>query len=110
MNLSSIESVTTVLSLVMGITSLVGGFLLWHRGSVEKRYAAERDFAHIRNDFKSLSANLAHEAEETERSFNELRFELKECKALLLAQTQRFESILTRLELNTTGWSRKHQE
>lgn len=94
----------------MGITSLLGGFLLWHRGSVEKRYAAERDFRHIQNDLKSLSANLAHESEEAERGFNELRFELKETKALLLAQTQRFESILTRLELNTGGWGRKNQE
>lgn len=106
----TLESLTTVLSLAIGITSLAGGFLLWHKGSVEKRYAAERDFSHIRNDLRSLSANLAHETEEAERAFNEIRFELKEAKALLLAQSQRFESILTRLELNTTGWSRKSQD
>lgn len=110
MNFSTVESATTLLSLILGLSSLVGGFLLWHKGSVEKRYAAERDFRHIQNDLKSLSASLAHEAEEVERNFNELRFELKESKALLLAQTQRFESILARLELNTTGWSRRNPE
>lgn len=92
----------------MGITSLIGGFLLWHRGSVEKRYAAERDFNHIRNGMSTLTGNLAHEAEEVEKSFVEIRLELKELKALSLAQSQRFEAILARLELNTGGWS-KHQ-
>lgn len=110
MNFSTVESATTILSLVLGLSSLLGGFLLWHRGSVEKRYAAQRDFGHIKADLKTVTTHLANNADEVEESFVELRMELKELKALALAQTQRFESILTRLELNTTGWSRKSQD
>jgi hypothetical protein len=109
-NFSTVESATTILSLILGLFSLLGGFLLWHRGSVEKRYAAQRDFGHIKADLKTVTTHLASNADEVEASFVELRLELKELKALALAQTQRFEAILTRLEVNTSGWGRRSQE
>ncbi len=110
MSIPTLESLTSVLSLLMGLSSLAGGFLLWHRGSVEKRYAAERDFAHIKADLKTVTGHLNMNADEIEHQFNEIRLELKEVKALALSQSQRFEAILARLELNTTGWTRKTQD
>lgn len=106
MLVNHLNSLNSIISLVVGLVSLTGGFLLWYRGAVEKRYAAERAFSHIRADLSAISTHLNQHAEEVDEGMLNLRLELKELKSLSLAQSQRFEAILARLELNTSGWQR----
>ncbi len=87
--------------LSIGILSLLGGFFLWYKGSVEKRYAAERDFAHLRRNQEQISNALATIDKFLDDKLDEQRGELKEIKAHCLALSQRFEVILTRLEVNS---------
>jgi hypothetical protein len=93
--------------LSIGILSLLGGFFLWYKGSVEKRYAAERDFAHLRRNQEQISNGLAAIDKFLDDRLDEQRGELKEIKALCLSLSQRFEIILTRLESNSAIFARK---
>jgi len=55
------NQLTEIISLLLGMTGLlsfVGGIFFWFKSNIEKRYAAERDFAHIRNDYKQLTEFL----------------------------------------------------
>lgn len=93
--------------LSIGILSLLGGFVLWYKGSVEKRYAAERDFNHLRRSQEQLGNAIAAIDTFLDDRLDEQRGELKEIKALCLSLSQRFEIILTRLESNSAIFARK---
>lgn len=50
-------------SMVLGIISTAGGFFLYYSGSVRKRYAAERDFQHLKRNQEQIVQllNLLHD-------------------------------------------------
>lgn len=93
--------------LSIGILSLLAGFFLWYKGSVEKRYAAERDFAHLRRNQEQLGDAIAAIDKFLDDRLDEQRVEMKEIKAYCLSLSQRFEIILTRLEANSAIFARK---
>ena len=39
------------------ITGVIGAFA-WYSSKVKKEYAAERDFKHLKNDYKQLAINI----------------------------------------------------
>lgn len=88
----------SLIGVILGCLSFCGGFILWWKGSIEKRYAAQRDFGHLKRNQEQLISNLAHTAEKQESELVEIRSDLKEIKALSLSLSQRFELILVRLE------------
>ncbi len=88
------------LELILAILSLLGFItsgLLYYKSSVEKRYAAERDFGHIKNSLQQHASNLNQLFEENDN----LLAELKELKSYTLSFSQRLDSILTRLEMQS---------
>lgn len=75
----------STIGLLMGVISFVAGAVTWYRGSVEKRYAAERDFNHVRRNLEQLSGNLNDFAEEMDHRFDQTNGELIQVKSLLMA-------------------------
>lgn len=43
------------LGLGMGLISFITGGILWYKGSVEKRYAARRDFEHLKRNYAQIT-------------------------------------------------------
>ena len=60
----------------LGILSSAIGLIALYRGSVRKGYAAERDFQHLKNDFKGLSQNIDFLARDIEAEFKQNRTDL----------------------------------
>lgn len=50
-------SLETVAALI-GIITFVGGLIAWYRGAVQKEYASQRDWEHVKNNQKQLATNL----------------------------------------------------
>lgn len=42
---------------VLGLFTSLAGALAWYATSVRKRYAAERDFQHLKRNYEQLAAN-----------------------------------------------------
>lgn len=60
----------------ISISSLFGGLILWYRGSVEKRYAAERAFNHLKRNYEQLTANLTTLGQQEDDRFDGIRLRL----------------------------------
>lgn len=70
----------SILSITLGLFSFLGGALLWYKGSVEKRYAAQRDFNHLKNNYQQMSEALAAIAKDMDTRFDSTDDQLKEIK------------------------------
>jgi uncharacterized protein (DUF3084 family) len=121
MDLSTLQ---TVISLILGLGGFCSGIVLWYKGSVEKRYAAERDFGHIRNNLQQYAQSLEDLSEQIDeirhaldnlgehqrQSINTLQIlgnNQVEMKASILAIQNRQEGIAARLDSTTSGWVRR---
>lgn len=81
---------------IFGIGTSIIAISSLYRSSIRKGYAAERDFEHLKNDYKALSKSIDFLAKNFERDFLEIGKEIDErcdriienqieIKALLLA-------------------------
>ena len=70
------DNAATAIALVISIASFLGGLIMWYRGSVEKRYAAERDFNHLKRNYEQLAASLAALMQAEDERFDEIRLRL----------------------------------
>lgn len=43
---------------LIGILTFVGGLIAWYKGTVQKEYASQRDWEHVKNNQKQLVENL----------------------------------------------------
>ena len=68
-----IKDAATLISLLLGLTSLTTGIILWIRSASIKRYAAERDFQHLQNNYASLCQH-----------YQFIESELEEIRAILI--------------------------
>ena len=68
---------------IIGIVTAILGGLAWYKGAIEQRYAAQRDFGHLRRNYEQLNANLLALMREEDERFDELRLELREMKITL---------------------------
>lgn len=74
---------------LLGLGTTVNGAIIWYSNSVKKRYAAERDFEHLKNSYKQYL--ILEEIDETKdtilKEFDDVKDsvlkELVEIKALL---------------------------
>lgn len=70
------DNAATAIALIISILSFSGGLVMWYRGSVEKRYAAERDFNHLKRNYEQLAASLASLMQMEDERFDEIRLRL----------------------------------
>lgn len=69
--------------LVIGVIGSCFGAVAWYRGAVEKRYAAQRDFAHLRENQKQISSSVNDLFKEQDRRFDTLEKDISELKMLM---------------------------
>jgi hypothetical protein len=55
------------------LLGLISTALMWYRSSVEKSYAAQRDFNHLRNSISSLSASIDKLLDNQEEALEQLQ-------------------------------------
>ena len=80
-----VKSIIAILTFLAGAGSAVLGMLRWYGVSERKRYAAEREFVHLRNNQEQMKRSL----ELLSREFEELASDFKTqsaCFQLLLAE------------------------
>lgn len=88
-------------STIIGVSGFLGGLLLWYRGAIEKRYAADRDFAHLRRNQEQLLQNLAvlsDEIDESKRAATEAKQRAESLAQAIAAMNQ---SVIELKSLNT---------
>ncbi|MEM9815546.1 MAG: hypothetical protein AAF827_03900 [Cyanobacteria bacterium P01_D01_bin.6] len=73
----------SLISLIVGLVTSIGGGFTWWRAMVRKQYAAERDFGHLKNNYKQLAQNMQFMYKEGDKRFDRLDLEVVEVKALL---------------------------
>lgn len=101
------ENLTEVVSLVLGLVGLsssVVGFFFWYKSAVEKRYAAERAFAHIQSSQQQLGEYvklLDGQVENVDRT-------LIEMKSLVLANNQALQFLIAKITDGNTWGAGKH--
>lgn len=61
-----------ILAAVMSVITFASGTLAWYSARVQKTYAAQRDFEHLKRNYNQMSENLAAIAEEIDRRFDSL--------------------------------------
>lgn len=86
------SKIQSALGFILSASGAAMGAIMWYRGSVQKSYAAERDFRHLRNNQDSHAKALAMVDNEVKELRDEItdRFhrqetELVQIKSLLMA-------------------------
>ncbi|MBD2416093.1 hypothetical protein FACHB389_35550 [Nostoc calcicola FACHB-389] len=64
------------------VTTVMGG-VLWYANAEKKKYAAERDFAHIRRNQEQMQQGLNNLLHELDRRFDVVERDILEIKASL---------------------------
>jgi hypothetical protein len=47
-----------ILATLISISTFAGGILAWYSANVQKRYAAQRDFEHLKRNYNQMAENL----------------------------------------------------
>lgn len=74
-----------VIAILISITTFLGGLVMWYNGAVRKRYASQREFEHLKNNYKQLAESQSVILKELDSRFDATLLELKEQKGLLMA-------------------------
>ncbi len=70
-------------SLILATATTVIGALVWYANSEKKKYAAERDFAHIRRNQEQMQQGLTNLFNEIDRRFDTVERDILEIKSSL---------------------------
>jgi len=65
-----------ILGSIFGVVTAVVGLVALYRSSIRKSYAAEREFLHIKESFKSLTYNIDFLTKEIDRDIANLTKDL----------------------------------
>jgi len=74
---------------IIGITTFIGGSIAWYKGAIEKQYAAQRDFNHLRRNQEQLIQNLDTLFKESDRRFDTIERQLVEIKGIFYSFLRR---------------------
>jgi hypothetical protein len=77
------SEIVSLASTLLGAISVIGGGIAYYRSSVIKRYAAQRDFEHLKRNYESISAAIATSHQETEQLLRDMDRQISEMKALV---------------------------
>lgn len=101
------------LAVVASLLTFAGGLIAWYSANVQKRYAAQRDFAHLQRSYEQLASNQSAILKELDEKFDELfqRMEAKSNQALL--ELKDVKGLVTAAIVkgnvgdNSSGWARR---
>lgn len=79
------DTYISLIGLCMGVLSFLGGLVFWYRGAVEKRYAASRDFEHLRRNYEQLSSGVDQLHERVDERSEQMMLQVLEIKGMLYA-------------------------
>ena len=72
-----------LLALVLAILTTAGAVLLSYVQAEKKKYAAERDFAHLKRNMEQLIQNIGFQTKALEEQFDQLQRDILEIKFYL---------------------------
>lgn len=72
-----------VLVLIVSLSSFFSGVIMWYSGRVQKSYAAQRDFEHLRRNYAQLAENQAAILKEFDKRCDAVDLALIEVKGLI---------------------------
>ena len=85
-----IQSVISLLTFMAGAGSAVWGMLQYYSSSEKKKFAAEREFAHLKRDLQGMQLNLAQMMKELDGLGDDMKTHIAVFNAML---NQRGESV-----------------
>jgi hypothetical protein len=97
-----ISNIISIATFLAGAGSAVWGMVKWYGDGEKKRYAAERDFQHLRNHQEQMKQSIAQLVKEIDGLSDDVKT-MNACFSLLLGQSgQTMSGIL--------GYKRKRSE
>jgi hypothetical protein len=81
-----INSFISILTFLAGAGSAVWGMVQWYAGAEKKKYAAERDFQHLRRNQEQMKESIKHITTEIDLLSDDMKT-LTACFNLLLNQS-----------------------
>lgn len=108
---------------VLGLLGSIFGGIAWYNGAIEKRFAAQRSFEHLRKNQEQMGQALAlidtqldeisndikqllKTGTETEHQLDLLKMQATEAKGLVTATFQQIQILASKMDGNTGGWAR----
>lgn len=108
------------ITFAMSMAGFIGGAIFWYNGKIQKTYAAERDFKHLRtnqeqmlqlfnivsdelDDIKKVDDSTYENTRDIDIKLMALASQLTETKALTLAICNRLEGLAARVEGGNSG-------
>ena len=86
------------ITLIMGVASFAGGLISLYGAVVRKRYAAERDFGHLKRSYENLSSNVEaltrfqdDRFDDVDKTLMEIRLQQQTLISLLGSSSQIFK-------------------
>lgn len=70
-------------ALALTIITTIAGALIWYSQGERKKYAAERDFVHLKNNQKSISDGIVHLSDLIEQHLKTIERDILEIKISL---------------------------
>ena len=83
MKIIPIDTLIAFSSLLLAFLTTSAGVILWYVNSEKKKYAAERDFNHIRRNQEQMQLSLNHLFEEIDRRFQNVERDVLEIRTIL---------------------------
>ncbi len=85
----------------VSLASFLSGLIMWYGGKVQKSYAAQRDFEHLKRNYSQLAENQAAIMREFDKRCDQIDMALLETKGMINGlQTQV-------LAEHSQGWRRR---
>ncbi|AKG21497.1 hypothetical protein [Calothrix sp. 336/3] len=76
-----ISTLTSFGSLLIAASTTFAGALLWYVNSEKKKYAAERDFAHLKRNQEQIQQGIVQILDELDGRFDRVERDVLEIKA-----------------------------
>lgn len=74
---------------IIGIVTFIGGIVAWYRGAIQKEYASQRDWQHIKTNQKELVQNLNFLFNELDGRLDRMDNQIVELKGMMYALLRR---------------------
>lgn len=82
MNKQAVDLLQFIL-LILSVGSALFAIVTWYSATVQKRYASQRDFEHLKRNYQQLADNQAQIIKELDSRFDEATLDLRDIKNML---------------------------